>query len=63
MSSILRAEGFGGVVELEGELDNIRDYAKNALLEGSLNLNSDAVEAIIRQLRRHWAKRDAEAAS
>ncbi|MFM8363501.1 MAG: C25 family cysteine peptidase, partial [Haliscomenobacter sp.] len=36
------------VVELEGELDNIRDYAKNALLEGSLNLNSDAVEAIIR---------------
>ncbi len=36
------------VVELEGEFDNIRDYAKNALLEGSVNLTSGNVEAIIR---------------
>ncbi|MBK8656350.1 MAG: type IX secretion system sortase PorU [Haliscomenobacter sp.] len=36
------------VVELEGEFDNIRDYAKNALLDGTVNLTSDNVEAVIR---------------
>lgn len=36
------------VVELEGELDNIRDYAKNAFLEGAITLNSEAIEAVVR---------------
>lgn len=39
------------VVELEGEFDNIRDYAKNALLEGTVALNSDNVEVLARYPR------------
>ena len=39
------------VVELEGEFDNIRDYAKNALLEGTVTLSSDNVEVLARYPR------------
>jgi len=39
------------VVELEGEFDNIRDYAKNALLEGTVALNTDNAEVIARYPR------------
>lgn len=39
------------VVELEGEFDNIRDYAKNATLEGSAAVSTENIEVIARYPR------------
>lgn len=38
------------VAELEGELDNTRDYAKNAVLDGTIKLGAENVEAVIQYL-------------